>query len=107
MNATLPKELLDSLLVRFDARRQQAVALIDAFFAHPDAEHLDAVLQSSHKLAGIAATLGFVEIGVAAAAVEKLAPAMPVDLASHAQLGKLRTALVEAVRQPSSEGESQ
>lgn len=107
MTAQLPKELLDSLLARFDARRLQAADLIDALFAQTETVQLDAVLATAHKLAGIAATLGFDEIGAAATAVDRNAPALPLDHPSRKRLERLRTALVEAVRQPAPEGDAQ
>lgn len=107
MTAQIPSELLASLLVRFEARRLHGVELIDAFFVHSDAAQLDAVLEAAHKLAGIAGTLAFAEIGLAAADVDRHAPALPLDPASRARIERLRSALVEAVRQPSPESEAQ
>lgn len=107
MTMQLPKELLNRLLVRFEARRSQAVGLIDALFAQPETVHLDAVLETAHKLAGIAATLSFYEIGLAAAEVDRHAPTLPLDPVSRERVERLRSALVEAVRQPSPESEAQ
>lgn len=107
MNAALPKELLESLLARFDARRLHAVELIDAFFAQPEAGHLDAVMATAHKLAGIAATLAFDEIGLAATDIDRHEPALPLDQLSRERLEKLRSALVDAVRQPAPESDAQ
>ncbi len=107
MTAQLPKELLAGLLARFDARRMQALGLIDGLFAQPETGQLDAVLETAHKLAGIAATLGFDEIGAAATEIDRNAPALPLDHLSRERLERLQTALAEAVRQPAPEGDAQ
>lgn len=107
MTAQLPKALLASLLARFDARRLQAADSIDALFAQPETGRLDVVLEAAHKLAGIAATLGFDEIGSAATEIDRNGPVLPLDHLSRERLERLRTALIEAVRQPAPEGDAQ
>ncbi|MFM6832078.1 MAG: Hpt domain-containing protein [Novosphingobium sp.] len=106
MTAQLPRELLDSLLARFDARRSQAADLIDGLFAQPETAQLDAVVATAHKLAGIAATLGFEDIGAAAMQIDRNAPVLPLDHLSRERLERLRAALAEAVRRPATEGDA-
>lgn len=107
MTAQLPKHLLDSLLVRFDARRLQTIAQIETLLAQPESGHLEVVTESAHKLAGIAATLGFPEIGSAAGEVDRNPIALPLDAKSRAGLETLRSSLVNAVRSPSPESDAQ
>lgn len=93
MTAQLPKELLESLLVRFNARRLQAIESIDALTARPGTAQLNAVIETAHKLAGIAATLGFHDIGRAAAEVDSHTSPLPLDPASRDRIQRLRDAL--------------
>ncbi|NLR40505.1 Hpt domain-containing protein [Novosphingobium sp. ERW19] len=60
---------LVAIRARFSARMTQTLEL----FERPDGERDSAVLRGeAHKLAGIAATLGFTEVGHAAAKVDAL-----------------------------------
>lgn len=97
MTPDLPEELLTSLRARLIARAAEARDEIDRFVDHPDAHVAQTVHQSAHKLAGIASTLGYPDLGDAAAAVDKGQLSCPPDEPELLRLARLRTALCRVV----------
>lgn len=81
---------LAAIRVRFQTRIAQA---LDAF-AHAEGKHCSAHLRAeAHKLAGVAATLGYSDVGQAAAKVDSLDEVTP----DHPAVIVLIDALQQAV----------
>lgn len=94
MSEPFPEEVLAPLRQRFLVRANAALDLVEAWRAGADvAAELQ---QAAHKMAGIAATLGYGEIGQAAAKVELRDLSQSPDADALTEITGLHAALVAA-----------
>lgn len=97
MMQDLPEELVQSLRQRLLTRAAATRDAIDQFLAEPAEPLSGTIAESAHKLAGIAATLGYPDLGDAAAKVDMTTIGCPPDPQTIQVLGLLRSALGEAL----------
>lgn len=93
---TLPDELLQGLRQRLLVRATATAVAIDQFLATPDPALAEMIRGSAHKIAGIAATLGWPELGKVAAAVDAMALPVPPGALAIEHLTRLRQAIAVA-----------
>lgn len=96
MTNSLPGDLLTSLRGRLRARVFEARADIDKFILNPNVHLAQSIQQAAHKMAGIAATLGYEDLGNAAATLDREPPSCPPSAVELARLQWFRAALCEA-----------